>query len=143
MTTRILATLTGLGFFLVSIFSHAGTVVIVHKDNPISKLNKFEVKQLFLKQNKYFANGRLAVPLDHEVGSATHNKFYKKIANMGAAQWLSYWSKLLFTGKKQPPQPVFDNADVIKLVTSNPKYIAYVDAKNITEQVKIVYALEQ
>ena len=120
---------------------NASTVVIVNKDNPVASLTQAEIKQLFLKQNKYFPNGSAVLPVDQNPGQAIKKDFYQSVAHMTGSQWLAYWSKLIFTGKKNPPRLAADNLDVVELVASNPKYIGYIDLDSIDSRVKVVYSV--
>jgi len=49
-----------------------------------------------------------------------------------------YWSKLLFTGKAQPPDEIGDDAAVKKWVATNPDAIGYVDGKFVDSSVKVL-----
>jgi hypothetical protein len=49
-------------------------------------------------------------------------------------------SRLIFTGKGQPPKAVLDSDEVVELVGSDPSYIGYVDmnADSLPDNVKVV-----
>lgn len=126
-------------FYINSV--NASTVVIVSKDNPVTSLTQLEVKQLFLKQNKYFPGGSAVLPIDQTPNQAVKKDFYQSVAHMTGSQWLAYWSKLIFTGKKNPPRLAADNLDVVELVASSPKYIGYIDSDSIDNRVKVVYSV--
>ena len=55
-----------------------------------------------------------------------------------AAQLNAYWSRLIFTGKGEPPKKVADNTDVLALVAANPNIIGYVDASAVNSTVKVL-----
>jgi hypothetical protein len=44
------------------------------------------------------------------------------------------------SGNAQPPQAL-SSAEIVKLVSENPKYIGYVDASAVTPGVKVVLTL--
>ena len=41
----------------------------------------------------------------------------------------SYWSRLIFTGRGQPPFAVSGNSEVLEFIASNPNMIGYVDVR--------------
>lgn len=120
--------------------ANASVVVIVSKDSSVSSLTQSEVKQLFLKQNKYFPGGNVALPLDQRPTQKIKRSFYQSVARMNSSQWLAYWSKLVFTGKMNPPRLLGDDQDVLKLVASDPQFIGYIDSTSLNEHVKVVYS---
>ncbi|PCJ13154.1 MAG: phosphate ABC transporter substrate-binding protein [Gammaproteobacteria bacterium] len=122
-------------------FANASTVVIVSKDSPVTQLTQHQVRQIFLKQNKYFPGGSSAIPIDQTANRVIKKDFYQSVAHMTGAQWMSYWSKLVFTGKKNPPRLSADSTGVVKLVASGNHFIGYIDSESVDNQVKVVYAL--
>ena len=66
------------------------------------------------------------------------SSFYSAVVKKTEAQAKSYWSKLVFTGKGTPPTAVAGEAEVMELVSSNPKAIGFVDSASVTDSVKVV-----
>ena len=52
-----------------------------------------------------------------------------------------YWSKLMFSGKGQPPREVGDDAAVKAWVASNPDAIGYIDGKFVDGSVKVLFII--
>lgn len=129
-----------LPLFLLSLPLSAQTVVIISSKNPISKLTKEQVSQIFLGQARTFYTGGQAEPLDLLESSDLRKDFYDKALSKSPAQMKAHWSKLSFSGQGQPPKAL-SPADLVKLVAENPKYIGYVDAAAVTSGVKIVLTL--
>jgi ABC-type phosphate transport system substrate-binding protein len=129
-------------FFLLlalSPLAMAGVSVIVHKDNPVSSLEKADIAKIFLGKMKAFPDGNPVVPLDQKDDSAIKDGFYTSVVNKPLAQLKAYWSKLIFTGKGQPPKAVTEE-EVLTLVSANPNLIGYVDSAKVTPEVKVVYS---
>lgn len=118
----------------------AQTVVIISAKNPISKLTKDQVSQIFLGQARTFYTGGQAEPLDLPEASELRKDFYDKALSKSPAQMKAHWSKLSFSGQGQPPKAL-TAAELVKLVAENPKYIGYVDAAAVTSGVKVVLTL--
>ena len=134
-TTTALATITiSLGLALPM----QAQVVILSAKNPISKLTKEQVSQIFLGQAKTFYNGGQAEPLDLPEGIDIRNAFYQKTLNKPSAQMKAFWSKMEFSGSGHAPKAL-SAAEVVKMVASNPKYIGYVEASSVTPEVKVVF----
>jgi len=113
-------------------------VVIVSVKNPISKLSKEQVAQIFLGQAKTFYTGGQAEPLDLPDGIDTRNAFYQKTLNKPSAQMKAFWAKMEFSGNAHAPKAL-SAAEVVKMVSSNPKFIGYVELSAVTPDVKVVF----
>lgn len=118
--------------------AHADVVVVVGAKSAVGALTADQVSQIFLGKAATFPNGSQAVPVDQAEGAAPRNEFYTKVTAKDAAQVKSYWSKIIFTGKGQPPKEVPGNADVKKLVADNPNMIGYIDKSAVDASVKAV-----
>ena len=129
-----------LPLILMSLPLSAQTVVIISMKNPISKLTKDQVSQIFLGQARTFYTGGQAEPLDLPESSDLRKDFYDKALGKNPAQMKAHWSKLSFSGQGQPPKALTP-AELVKLVAENPKYIGYVDAAAVTSGVKVVLTL--
>jgi hypothetical protein len=68
------------------------------------------------------------VPIDLREGSPERDRFYAKITGKTPAQVKAYWSKIIFTGRGQPPKAVPTDVDVKKFVAANAGAIGYIDA---------------
>lgn len=93
---------------------------------------------IFLGRATRFPNGLLAVPIDQEEGSVARDEFYAKLAGKSAAQMKTYWSKIIFTGRGQPPQEVADGAAVTKLILENQAAIGYIERDRVDASVRVL-----
>jgi ABC-type phosphate transport system substrate-binding protein len=115
----------------------ADIAVVVHPNNS-NALDESSISRLFLGKSQSFPDGSSAKPVNQEDSAAITDDFNDKVLNKSAAQLKAYWSKLVFTGKGIPPEVVSSDADVIKLVASDPNAIGYVDVSAIDDTVKVV-----
>jgi ABC-type phosphate transport system substrate-binding protein len=111
--------------------------VIVHPGNG-DALDKDSISRLFLNKAKAFPSGTQAEPIALEEGQAATEEFNGKVLNKSAAQLTAFWSKLVFTGKGQPPKALANDAAVISAVAANPGAIGYVDASAVNDSVRVV-----
>ena len=115
----------------------AEVAVIVHPSNG-DALDKASVSRLFLNKAKAFPGGATAEPVALGEGQAATDDFNSKVLNKSAAQLTAFWSKLVFTGKGQPPKALSSDAEVISTVAGNPGAIGYVDAGAVNDSVRVV-----
>lgn len=113
-------------------------VVIVSARNPVASLRADQVADIFLGQIASFPDGREAVALDQRLGAPEREAFYARVAAKNPALLKAHWSKMIFTGRGQPPQEVAGSAAVRRLVADNPGLIGYIDKAALDASVKPV-----
>jgi len=118
--------------------SAAEFVVVVSARNPLATLRAEQVAAIFLAQTGRFPNGEEAVALDLPVGSTLRDDFYNRIAARTPALMKAYWTKMVFTGRGQPPRELPNSAAVRKMVADNPVMIAYIDRAALDASVKAI-----
>lgn len=119
----------------------AELVVIVSSRNPTPVMNADQVSALFLGQSARFPDGALAVPLDQRLGADARQQFYRQVSGMSPALLKAHWSKLVFTGRGQPPREALDDAGVRRLVAENPSMIGYIERSALDASVRPVLVL--
>lgn len=113
--------------------AQAELVVIV---NPAAgSLTTDQVADIFLGRNTAFT------PVDQAEGSAVRAEFYKKATGRDPAQVKAVWSRLVFSGKGQPPKEHADAAAVKKAVAADPKAVGYIDKSALDGSVKAALTL--
>ena len=137
--------LKGLGFLalvgLLTIgggFAAAEIVIVVSPQNPTTALTKNEVSNIFLGKTNYFPGDGNAVPIDQPEGSQPRIAFYLDISNKQPADIKAHWSKMVFTGRGQPPMVVNGDAQVKRTLASQPEGIGYIDSTSVDERVKVL-----
>jgi ABC-type phosphate transport system substrate-binding protein len=118
--------------------AHAELVVIVSAKSPVSALRADQVADIFLGQSARFPEGGEAVALDQVIGSTIRDDFYGKVASKSPPLLKAYWTKMIFTGRGQPPREVNGSAAVRKMVAENPNLIGYIDKTMLDPSVKAV-----
>jgi ABC-type phosphate transport system substrate-binding protein len=130
--------LIGLLLGLASGAATADVVVVVSAKSPVGALSKAQVEDLFLGKTIRFPDGALAVAIDQAEGSAVRNEFYDKIVGKSAAQIKAYWSKIIFTGRGQPPPSVSSAVEMIKRISADPAAVGYIDRGMLNDSVRAV-----
>ena len=113
-------------------------VVIVSAKSAVSTLRADQVADIFLGQIGRFPGGTEAVALDQRIGSAERDEFYAKVASKSPPLLKAYWSKMIFTGRGQPPREASDSSSVHKMVADNPQLIGYIDKSALDPSVRAV-----
>jgi ABC-type phosphate transport system substrate-binding protein len=139
LKNRNLWALTGLLLGLTSRLSMADVVVVVSAKSPVGALSKAQVEDLFLGKTIRFPDGAVAVAIDQAEGSAVRDEFYDKVVGKSAAQIKAYWSKIIFTGRGQPPPSVSNTIEMMKRISANPAAIGYIDRNMLNDSLKAVF----
>jgi ABC-type phosphate transport system substrate-binding protein len=131
--------LIGLALGLICRVATADIVVVVSAKSPVGALSKAQVEDIFLGKTIRFPDGALAVAIDQPEGSAIRNEFYDKVVGKTAAQIKAYWSKIIFTGRGQPPPSVSNTVEMMKRISANPAAIGYIDRDMMNDTVRAVF----
>lgn len=129
----------GLTLSLTTVAVKADVVAVVSAKNPITALDKSQVADIFLGKASRFPNGVQAMPIDQAEGLAVRDEFYGKVVGKTAAQIKAYWSKIIFTGRGQPPPSVSNDIDMKKRISENPAAIGYIDRSLVDDSVRVVF----
>jgi len=129
-----------LGSMLVSSVAFAEIAIIVNPNNT-NDVDVEAIKRIFLRKQSDFADGSPALAIDQNESSQVVSEFNKKVLGRSANQLKAYWAKLIFTGKGTPPTKVESDAEVLKIIASEPDKIGFVDSANVDGTVKVIMKL--
>lgn len=127
------ALLTGL--CTASLAASAAEIVVIGNPGGAA-LTKEQIADVYLGKSQ------AATPLDLPEAAATRAEFYKRATGRDLAQVKSTWSRVVFTGKGQPPKELPDAAAVKKAVAADPKAIGYIEKSAVDGSVKTLLTLE-
>lgn len=133
---RLLASL--LGAALVHNIAAAELVVIVSSKSPVTTLRPDQVADIFLGKIAHFPDGSQAVALDQRIGSPERDEFYVKVASKTRPLVKAYWTKMIFTGRGEPPKEISGSVAVRKMVADNPSLIGFINKSALDASVKTV-----
>jgi ABC-type phosphate transport system substrate-binding protein len=111
-------------------------VVVVSARSPVAALRADQVAAIFLGQAPRFPNGLPATALDQPIGSAERDQFYLRVAGKTPALLKAHWSKMVFTGRGQPPRELAGSAEVRKAVAEDPALIGYIEREALDPSVR-------
>lgn len=92
--------------------------------------------------NLYLGRSFDLKPLDLPEASPLREQFYKKATDRDLSQVKATWSRIVFSGKGQPPKELPDAAAVKKAVAADPKAVGYIDKGSVDGSVKVVLTLD-
>jgi hypothetical protein len=116
----------------------AQVVTVVSAQSSVTALSQGEIVDIFLGKTSVLPNGEKAVPIDQAEGSAVRDEFYAKFAGKTAAQMKAHWSKIIFTGRGQPPKEAAFGADAKKRIVDNHNAIGYLDNRMVDSSVRVL-----
>ena len=107
----------------------ADVVAVVSSKSAITTLSKTQIADIFMGRVSHFPGGETATAIDQEEGSPARDEFYQALIGKSAPQLKAYWSKIIFTGRGQPPRTVADGVEMKRFIAMNPTAIGYLDEK--------------
>ena len=139
LITRIRWTVLGLALSLaIARVGKADVVVVVSAKCTVTTLSKAQVTDIFLGKTARFPDGAPAVPVDQVEGSPARDEFYATFANKSPAQVKAHWTKIIFTGRGQPPKSVSNSVEVRKLIAANPQAISYIERSAVDSTIRVI-----
>ena len=105
--------------------------IIVNNSNTIQEVSVEDVASIFLGKTRQLPDGTKVIPLDQLERHDLKEEFYSKVVKKTLPQLNSYWSRLIFTGRGQPPFAVSGDSEVLEFIASNPNMIGYVDVESL------------
>lgn len=119
----------------------AEVAVVVSSASPVQSLTESQVADLFLGRSSTFPGGVAAVPVDQSEGAEIREVFYLKLLRKTPAQVKSYWMRLVFTGKGEPPATLPNIESIKRTLAANPNVVTYVDRSNVDSSLKVLLLL--
>lgn len=128
----------------LSAASWADIAVIVNlkNNNTYTGIDVDLIERIYLGKANQFPDGTSAVPYDLAKGDSVRDKFGRKILNKTPSQLHAYWSRSIFSGKKQPPR-VAEDAEAMKAaVAADLNAIGYINAYAVDASVAVLYTIK-
>jgi len=124
-----------LGQLLLAAAAHADQLVVIG-NAASAPLSKEQVSDLYLGKSQGMKL------LDQPAAAPIKAAFYQQVSGHDLSQVKATWSRLIFTGKAQPPKELPDSAAVKKAVAADPKAIGYVEKSAVDGTVKVILDLK-
>lgn len=118
----------------------ADWVLVAHAKSSINKLDADAASNLYLGKTSELPGVGPVALLDLPEGNAIRDAFYMDATKKDASSLKAYWSRMIFTGKGQPPRMVDGTGAVKKALSSNPSAIGYIEKSAVDASVKVLLA---
>tara|TARA_R110001583_G_scaffold10782_7_gene49591 strand:+ start:21880 stop:22317 length:438 start_codon:yes stop_codon:yes gene_type:complete len=129
--------------FIVFAQAEEPLAVVVNKANPVDELSRSELIDLFMGKYVAFPNDVKAIPVELNGDHKIKIDFYRYLVGMPLSRVNAYWSRLRFTGRKRAAVFKSNENDLIAFIIANELAIGYVPQSLITEDLKVVYILNE
>lgn len=113
-------------------------VPVVSAKSAITSLNAAQVADIFLGKTSRFPDGTQAVPIDLAEDAPERERFYSQFTGKSPAQIKAHWSKIIFTGRGQPPRQVASGREMKRAVAENPNAIGYIEPSLVDSSVRVL-----
>lgn len=116
----------------------AEVVVVVSAENPVESLSHADLADIYLGRMHNLPNGQSVVPVDQREKSPAHDAFYSRYLERSPAQIKAHWSKLIFSGRGQPPRTVASDKAMAEFVAGHPHAIGYLSPERMDKRLRVV-----
>ena len=129
----------GLGLWLASCGATANEIAaVVSAKVQVSNVTAGQLADIYLGRTSRFPDGTPAIPCDLPEGSPQREAFYTKVVGKTSAQMRAHWSKIIFTGRGQPPREVRSSEEAKRLVVENPGVVCYIDRALVDRNLNVL-----
>ncbi|MCC5882866.1 MAG: phosphate ABC transporter substrate-binding protein [Halomonas sp.] len=123
---------------LVSNLAWADVVVVTSAQSAVTTLSRSELADIYLGRNSRFPGGQPATPVDQRENSPAYIAFYRHYLGQTPTQIKMHWSRLIFTGRGQPPHSEADNETMADFIAQNSDAIGYLDNAYLDDRLQVV-----
>jgi len=132
MLKRFSGLTCGLLLSLLANAALADVVVVVSSESSVESLSRALLTDIYMGRTTTLPGGSTITPIDQSERSAAHEAFYQAYLGRSAAQVKAHWSRLIFTGRGQPPRSVSNSEAVAEIVSQNPNTVGYIDRSQVS-----------
>jgi ABC-type phosphate transport system substrate-binding protein len=103
-----------------------GYVVVVNQANPLGRMSRADLSQLFLKRTATWPGGAAVAPCDLSGTSPTRKAFSQGVHGKPLWVIVAFWQQEIASGRSQPPAVCPTEQAALQAVRDNPGAVAYV-----------------
>ena len=113
--------------------------MVVHVSNPVARLTRTQVSQIFLRKALLWDNRQPVLPVDQAPDSPVRRSFTKEVHRRTVASVQTYWQQETFAGRGVAPPERTSDANVLAYIRRFPNAIGYVHADaRLGNDIKVV-----
>jgi ABC-type phosphate transport system substrate-binding protein len=122
--------------------SFSQVAVIAHKSVSVDTIKKSELLDFYTGDIRKWNDKQPVVILDLKPRGDTKKAFYKFLGKR-PSRMKSIWLKKMLSGEGDPPVFMSSEEEMLKKVASTPGAIGFVNQAKISEEVKILLAINE
>ena len=139
LTTLVLTVLVGVPVHAEE--PAADTIaVVVGRESFIEDVDRDELRELYLRRQRLWSNGRPAMPVNLPAGNELRESFSRRVLGRSVRDLVSYWNARYFEGIR-PPIVLPSAAAVCAYVGVEPGAIGYLPSSEIGDGCRVVLRL--
>ena len=137
MKQKILSFLITLVFLNINLFADK---IIVNINNPVRKLSRASVRQIFMGQkSRWPHNSRIQVA-DYKADFTIRRSFSEFWLNQSPYQVYRSWLRVSLSGQALPPHILGSEQDLVNFIANNSNAIGYIsDDTPVPANVKVIH----
>ena len=116
--------------------------IVVNKNNPVTKMTRAEVSNIFLKKKPKWPDGEKMMPVDLVSTNPLREIFSQRVHQKSVSAIKIYWQKKIYAGTGLPPAERKNDTEVLVYIRNHSGAIGYVSAKADLDSVKEVQITE-
>lgn len=132
-------TTSGVSAIAQEVATTGPVAIVVHKDTDIENLSLPDLRNIFLANQQFWPDRTRIILLVRAPQSDERDFVLNTIYEMDEAQFRQYWIAKMFRAEvPRGPKIVFSTGMMMELVIAIPGSISFVNANEITDDVKVV-----
>lgn len=118
--------------------AYAEIVIVVAHENKLKSLSRAELENIYLGKMNTLPDGQSVEPIDQQEDSDIRHEFYRDFIKRTSTQMKMHWSKLIFSGRGQPPRNVSGDKAMAEFLAEHPNAIGYLSKDQIDNRLRVV-----
>ncbi|MEM7583884.1 MAG: hypothetical protein AAF560_10925 [Acidobacteriota bacterium] len=106
--------------------SSPGFQVVINAANPTESMTASTVAKIFLKKLRRWDHDETITPIDLGAKDPVRKAFTRAIHGKSVTAIKSFWQRMIFSARGQPPEEKSDHEEVLEFIRTTPGGIGYV-----------------
>ncbi|MBU3006110.1 hypothetical protein [Paraglaciecola arctica] len=117
--------------------ANSSIVVVANTDNKQIKLNRQQVRNLFMGNALPYDLEAISLPPDNQ----TRVLFNTRVVGLTESRIQSYWAQMRFTGRKKQPKEIGTERAILEYIKDNPGSVGYLPSGiSIPDGLTVLYS---
>lgn len=117
----------------------ARDIAVILNQGNFESLSEQDIVNIFTGKLTQYPNYRTPIEIAIVDDAEVRNFFNDQVLNQSSRELKKTWSRLIFTGKVNPPRVEESIESIIDYVAQNENAVAYVPLEDVTNNVRIAF----